>query len=102
HAILPFPYKTFADRVYGQAETVNFKKLFSEMDYAFNDKRGFSKYHNYILNIVKSSNDLERYLMSNFKLNLKDVCEPGVFKINLIDVVKFLEIAETNLDMFKE
>lgn len=90
--ILPFPYKAYAERRYGHREEIDFRSLFAEMDNSFS---GEGQFKNELRNLEKRITNkvkLEMELEDRYNLNLKDICEPGILKINLIDVVKYMEL----------
>lgn len=93
-ALLPFPYKTYAERLYGHLEKdINFNMLFVEMDKSFSGSEKYLSLYKEITTQVKTNSDLERLLRKRYNLNLKEICEPAVFAVNLIDVVRFIEMA---------
>lgn len=97
---LPFPYKTYVERLYSQLHNINFKSLFAEMDKAFSNQANFMDRYKKLKLQIKDKSDLERMLESKYNLNLKDICEPGVLEINLVDVLKFMEMADQRIEDF--
>ena len=64
------------------------------MDRSFSDAELFMSLYKETTSGVKTKSDLERLLRDRYNLNLKDICEPGVLEVNLIDVVRFIEMAD--------
>ncbi|HEX6181210.1 MAG TPA: effector-associated domain EAD1-containing protein, partial [Chitinophagaceae bacterium] len=94
--ILPFPYKTYAERLYRYKSDINFRSLFAEMDNSFSNENEFRSMLQRLEKSVTNKLGLEKFLQSRYSLNLKDICEPGSLKINLIDVVKYMELDRNN------
>lgn len=95
--VIPFPYKTYTEGLDGHLNNNSkFRDLLLKINQSILSSKMFMVLYKEITTQVKSKSDLEQFLISQYNLNLKDICEPGVFEVNIIDVIRFVELVRNN------
>jgi len=92
---LAFPYRTYALRPDRKVISMDIQNLLDNVWGFFSAENSFRTRYDALRGSVRNRVDLETTLQQRYKLNLKDICEPGVFEVNLVDAVKFIELDDS-------
>lgn len=85
-AILPKPYCAYYLKDFPLDK---FLRIITNHFYSSDD---FTYHLEAMFRSLGSKKELDEFLIKRYRVNLKDICEPGVFEVNKLDALRYVEI----------